>query len=493
MMLELLAASAVRSIVFGGVVGFGLKLLRVRNPHMQMAAWTVVLAVSLAMPALTPWMRVTIPPSPLARMPWTDVPRAGREVSMPAAPAAASEAQPDGKASRPSHPVDWGFWATRIYVLVVGAMVLRLLTGLMLMWHVMRAARPVRDASAVCDVLAVCDASAVCDAWAAGADVRVSNIVAVPVTFASTILLPAASAEWSAGKLQAVLVHERSHVTHGDFFVLLLASFNRTVFWFNPFAWWLSGHLASLAEVVSDDAAIQALGDRRCYADVLLDMAINPQLLPAALAMADPHTVRRRVERILAATTVPAKSGRRRRLLTAIALVPLGALSAVTIAQSAAPTPADLTSALTSTVAGTSVEPPTADLLLGIDPTQLDGYVGQFEITATSVLTVTRDGKRLFAQSTGQRSRVCRRTWRCPRRLHERRRAARGRRGAAPAELRREAGRADRRRKGQRDRSCVPTADRRDGRPVQGSGPDARRQGGRAPDHRGPAPERSDL
>jgi hypothetical protein len=315
---------------------------------------------------------------------------------MPAA--AASEAQPDGTASRPSPAVDWDFWATRIYVLVGDAMVLRLLTGLMLMWHVMRAARPIRDAFAVCDGPAVCDAFAVCDAWAAGADVRVSNIVAVPVTFASTILLPSGSAEWSARKLQAVLVHERSHVTHGDFFVLLLASFNRTVFWFNPFAWWLSGHLASLAEVVSDDAAIEALGDRRCYADVLLDMAINPQLLPAALAMADSHTARRRVERILAAATVPAKCGRRRRLLSAIALVPLGALSAVTIAQSAAPTPADLT----STLAGTSAGPPTADLLLGIGPTQIDRYVGQFEITATSVLTVTRAGKRLFAQSTGQ-------------------------------------------------------------------------------------------
>jgi hypothetical protein len=382
MMLELLAVSALRSMVFGGVVGLGLKLLRVRNPHMQMAAWTVVLVVSLAMPALTPWMRVTIPSPPLARMTWTDVPRAAPapEAPLPVVAAAALQPQPDDKASRPSHAVDWSFWARCIYVLVAGAMVLRLLTGLMLMWHVRRAARPIRDS------------------WAAGADVRVSSIVAVPVTFASTILLPAASTEWNARKLQAVLVHERSHVVHGDFFVLLLASFNRTVFWFNPFAWWLSGHLASLAETVSDDAAIEALGDRRCYADVLLDMAINPQLLPAALAMADPHTVRRRVERILAATTVPARSGRRRRLLTAIALAPLGALSAVSIAQSAAPTPADLT----MTLAAPSAGPPTADLLLGISATQLDGYVGQFETTPTSVLTITRDGKRLFAQSTGQ-------------------------------------------------------------------------------------------
>jgi hypothetical protein len=418
MMLELLAASALRSIVFGGVVGLGLKLLRVRNPHMQMAAWTVVLAVSLAMPALTTWIRVTIPaypsPTPLVKIIYPDtwVPntwaqstwaqstfdpnvsnqsirenasRIAPEQTVPAERAGASDASPDGPAAKPPHPVDWLFWATLAYLLVAGVLALRLLTGLMLMWHVVRAARPFHDAGA--------------------ADVRVSNIVAVPVTYAFTVLLPLASAEWGSRKLQAVLEHEGSHVAHGDFFVLLLASVNRTVFWFNPFAWWLSARLADLAEVVSDDAAVDALGDPKCYADVLLDMAINPaigraadpvlnpQRLPAGLAMADPHTVRRRVERILAPTTVPAKSGRRRRLLTAIVLVPLGALSAVTIAQSAAPTPADLTDSLAG--------PRTAELMLGISSALLDRYVGQFE-TAPSVLTVTRDGERLFAQSTGQ-------------------------------------------------------------------------------------------
>lgn len=393
-MLELLAASALRSIVFGGLTGLGLKLLRVRNPHIQMAAWTAVLAVSLAMPALTPWMRVTIPaypsPTPLVKITWVNVPGIAPEQPAPVERPTTLRPRPDGVAPQPSsQPLDWRFWAKCIYLVVAGAIALRLLTGVMLMWHVMRAARPVRDS------------------WTAGADVRVSDIVAVPVTFASTILLPAASSEWSARKLQAVLVHERSHVIHGDFFVLLLASVNRTIFWFNPFAWWLSAHLAGLAEVVSDDAAIEALGDPRGYADVLLDMAINPAInpphLPAGLAMADPHTVRRRVERILAPATKLSKSGRRRRLMTAMALVPLGALSAVSIAQSAAPTPADLTDNLAAPLASTAAEPPTAELLLGISSMQLDRDVGQFEIMATSsVLTVTREGQRLFAQSTGQ-------------------------------------------------------------------------------------------
>ena len=39
-------------------------------------------------------------------------------------------------------------------------------------------------------------------------------------------------------KRRAVLAHEGAHVANRDFYVLLLASLNRAVFWFSPFAWW---------------------------------------------------------------------------------------------------------------------------------------------------------------------------------------------------------------------------------------------------------------
>ena len=62
------------------------------------------------------------------------------------------------------------------------------------------------------------------EAWAAGVDVRTSDDVAMPVTFGSTILLPAEYADWSEAKRLAVLSHERAHVAHGDFYVLLLCN-----------------------------------------------------------------------------------------------------------------------------------------------------------------------------------------------------------------------------------------------------------------------------
>jgi bla regulator protein blaR1 len=344
--LELLAESALRSIMLGGAAWLGLTLMRVRNPHIHMTAWTVVLIVSMAMPLLTPWMKVTIPADQaprLVKITWTEVPGI---TPQPAQRSAVAVSQPDVVVPPPTHAGEWWTWATGVYVVVGGAMMLRLLMALMLMWHVARAARPVGDT---------------------GADVRVSDIVVVPVTFASTILLPAAASAWPARKLQAVLLHEGAHVAHADFYVLLFASINRAVFWFNPFAWWLFGRLADLAEVVSDDAAIAALGDRTRYADILLDVAINPQHPPAGLAMAHPGTVRRRVQRILAATALPARICWRRRMLTAVALVPMAALSAVTIAQSAAPPQPDLVA---------PPAPPPAGASLDSGPTPLDRYVG---------------------------------------------------------------------------------------------------------------------
>jgi len=365
-MLALLAVSALRSIALGAAVWLALTLPRIRNPHVRMTVWTAVLIASLAMPVLTPWMKVTLPAaspwtSP-AEIAWVRVPWIAASPAMPAESPSAASPQPYLAPSAPSHPVDWRLAATGIYALVSGVMLLRLFAGVMLTWRVVGAARPVGD-------LAVRDLSI-------GADIRVSEIVLVPVTFASTILLPSAYSEWSERKLRAVLLHEGAHVAHGDFIVLLLAAIHRAVFWFNPFSWWLLIRLTDLAEMVSDDVAIAGIDDRRGYADILLDVARNAQRLPSGLAMARPNTVRQRVDRILRETVPPAGLSRRRRALIAVALVPLAVLSAGTIVHKVMP--------------------------MQIDAARLDRYVGYFQINVSSVLAVTRDGRELFAQLTGQ-------------------------------------------------------------------------------------------
>jgi hypothetical protein len=298
-MLALLMEAALRSLLLGLAVWLALRVFRVRSLHLQMTAWIVVLAASLAMPALMRGLTVTVPAAAppvvkVERVPHERAPDVLRSPYLPDEPAFSPPDVETGEALRPhiAPParIDWrsaaGWWslASGLYLLVAGVMLFRLLLGLAVTWRVCRAAQPVRES------------------WTAGSDVRVSGDVAMPVTFGATILLPADLVEWSTVKRQAALSHERSHVSRGDFFVLLAAGLNRSLFWFSPLSWWLVRSLTELAEALSDDAAIEAVGDRASYAEILLDVASRVGRLPAAVPMARPHTVIRRIERILAAT-----------------------------------------------------------------------------------------------------------------------------------------------------------------------------------------------
>jgi hypothetical protein len=399
-MLALLIESALRLLLLGGAVWLGLKLFRVRNPHVQMTVWSVVLIASLAMPVLMRWVTVPIPAGPpsveLARLvgasadlplalplpsPALDAPRPSAGLA-PAAPLALPPTAAAPHSEPAAHGLDWRLAGTVVYLAVAAVLLLRLLIGLVLTWRLARSARPIAES------------------WAAGLKVRVSVVVGVPVTFGSTILLPPECAQWDGAKRRAVLSHEGSHVAHGDFYVLLLAALNRAVFWFSPFAWWQLTRLAELAEAISDDAAIAALEDRPSYAGILLDVARKAPHAPPALAMARPQTVRRRVERILGATAVPASVGWRARALIALALLPVVALAAATFAPRAS-----IASAPSRALAANS--PPEAEGFAAqtspaAERDALDGYIGHYQLHRRSVFTVTRAENQLFAQLTGQ-------------------------------------------------------------------------------------------
>src|SRR5258705_3498611 len=103
-MVELLVESALRSLAVGGIVWLGLTLLRVRNPHAHMTAWTVVLIASLAMPLLVHRLTFTIPVAPpsspavVALTSALSSPRAD-VVSFPARPAPSSVVSPPAEAT----------------------------------------------------------------------------------------------------------------------------------------------------------------------------------------------------------------------------------------------------------------------------------------------------------------------------------------------------------------------------------------------------------
>jgi bla regulator protein blaR1 len=373
-MLSLLLEAALRSLLLGAIVWFGLKILRIRDPRVHMTAWVVVLFASLSMLAMMRWMVVTLPTgapplrivemieaAPISLLPPTAAPVEAAATSV--APPASVEAH-DGPVApiMIAYAIDWLAIATGVYLAVAGVLLLRLLVGIVLTWRLTRAAHPIGDG------------------WAP--NVRVSDVVGVPVTFGTTILLPPDCAQWTPAKRRAVLSHESAHVVHGDFYVLLLAALNRAVFWFSPFAWWQLIRLAELAEMISDDAALEVLADRPSYANILLDLAGDVRRAPAGLAMARAATVRQRVERILTTRGLPKTTGWRKQVWVAAAIVPLVAICAGNIAK--------------GTIAQNASLP--AD---SADASGLDAYVGWYQLNPLHVLAITRDGSRLFARQTG--------------------------------------------------------------------------------------------
>jgi len=385
MMLWVLAESALRAFVLGGAVWLGLYLFRVRNPGAHMTAWVMVLLASLSMPLLMHWTTVTLtvqaPPMPLLEalpsgetlLPETLHALPVQEGSVSAAPSHAGAA------------VNWWLVATAIYVPVAGFMLLRLVLGVHLTWRIVRSARPLREE------------------WTADWDVRVNSDVSGPVTVGSIILVPPDYTEWDATKRQAVLAHESAHVANGDFYLLLLASLNRLLFWFSPFAWWQLARLAELAEIISDDRAIEALSDRVSYAQVLLELVQGPQGKAQGnvqgnvqgkaitLEMARGCTVPTRIEIILAAATLPPRLGWRRRFSIVAMILPFVIVSAGSIAYRTLP------------AAAHAVEAGSESQLPVHRPQHIAFYAMGPGSSSGAVFAISREDDDLFGQVTGQR------------------------------------------------------------------------------------------
>ncbi len=134
-----------------------------------------------------------------------------------------------------------------------------------------------------------------------------SSRVTVPLTVGwihPRILLPSHWRNWSPTELEAILLHENSHVRRWDSAIGLLAGVHRCVFWFHPLAWWIEQRLALLAEQACDEACVYSLKNRRQYARLLMELAAHAEaaggrLSRHVLAMARPSQVHRRIDAIL--------------------------------------------------------------------------------------------------------------------------------------------------------------------------------------------------
>jgi len=261
-----LLEAALRSALLGLVVSAGIGLFRLRDVRTETAVWTLVLAAAIAMPALASVLPHFFPHA--LRLPAL---AAGRVLSLKtASPAAAASAAP--------------LVLAVIYGAGALAFLARIAAGLVLLIRLYLAAEPSPEP------------------WARGRAVRFSPAIDGPLTFAHCILLPADYRRWPEIHRAAVLAHEECHIRRGDFFIQLLASVHRALFWFSPFAWWLQNKLGELAETASDAAGAGRVGDAASYAEILIDVTREARRRPvsAAMAMAHGPGLAKRVDQLLA-------------------------------------------------------------------------------------------------------------------------------------------------------------------------------------------------
>jgi beta-lactamase regulating signal transducer with metallopeptidase domain len=280
--LPFLAEWAIRSSILIAGGALLLWILRVKDASIRLAAWTAMLAGSLAIPALTaalpkvpiPVTRIESRPLELFVLASTDVSPA---VTVTEAPAI------HGRFDRQRA-------AVLVWAVVVAAFLLRLVVGIMMAVRLLRR-------------------SSLTGREIDGIQIRESDRVAAPATLgvvSPVIVLPVDWREWDGARLEAILAHERSHVQRHDPALQVLSAIHRALLWYNPLSWFLHRQMVRLAEEVSDDAAIAVVRDRSLYAEVLLEFmqrgveGVNWLAVPMArYGRAD-----RRIHRILDGTQV---------------------------------------------------------------------------------------------------------------------------------------------------------------------------------------------
>lgn len=326
-MLLLLVNAALRTLVLAAVVGLGLAVFRVKDTSARLLTWTAVLYAALSLPLLLCLLPSIPVPLPLltqttvvtassgiatASFPKPPVNQEPQKQSLPGrgrlSPEFAAGISPFANQTSPKNSIavwieslSWTSIATIIYFAIASILLLRFLIGLAVTKRLVRKSQELTDQRLRLLLFRTesRNSSLLC--------VRESPAIAVPLTVGplrSTILLPSNWREWDDERLQAVMIHELSHVLRRDPLTHCIALLHRAIFWFSPLSWWLQAHIAQLAEQASDEAALSRGADRNHYARTLLGFFEALHAAPhrvwwQGVSMAHAGQAEKRLEKIL--------------------------------------------------------------------------------------------------------------------------------------------------------------------------------------------------
>jgi beta-lactamase regulating signal transducer with metallopeptidase domain/uncharacterized GH25 family protein len=132
-------------------------------------------------------------------------------------------------------------------------------------------------------------------------ELRMSDTVSVPMTFgwrAPVILIPGDCLSRCDESLRdAIVVHELTHIAHGDFFWQAMTRLAAALYWMHPLVWLIRRQDRTLCERICDAFCSQHLS-REKYARSLVRIAGRKILRPAAalgITMAHPSSLGRRL------------------------------------------------------------------------------------------------------------------------------------------------------------------------------------------------------
>ena len=328
---------ALRTLGVAALAGLTLVLARDKSWSLRFSVWKVVVCAALAMPILAnamPPLAVALPfldrlpeftrtrekaQAPAIQAGYSPIATASVATSRPViadarlfaagnramAPQANGPATSSPKRSPHGHSfrVPWFVVASAVYAAVATYLAFRFLLGWFLSRRLRVGARTITEPNAVARFEA--------HAWAAGLHyvprMAESNRLTVPLTcgvWDPVVLFPADWRSWDTDTLDAVMVHEISHVARRDALTERLALLHRTIFWFSPLSWWLRHRLSELAEEASDQAALAAGAEPTKYAEILLGFfedlnSVTHRAEWQGVAMAQAGRAEKRLERIL--------------------------------------------------------------------------------------------------------------------------------------------------------------------------------------------------
>ncbi len=132
----------------------------------------------------------------------------------------------------------------------------------------------------------------------------VSSLVSSPVTVGylkPMILLPVAALNnLSTAQVEAILLHELSHIRRHDYLINFIASIIHTLLYFNPFVKALANAVEGERETCCDEMVLQFGYDKVDYASALLQLEKTSGRHKAlALAAAGRHNLLTRIEKIV--------------------------------------------------------------------------------------------------------------------------------------------------------------------------------------------------